>query len=68
MVVQTELMHVDSCVQYKASASTGMNKHLQVHAAAATSLPAVLDGPGDVGELVPGMSGRVEGKNRWNCI
>ena len=34
---------------------------MQVHAAAATSLPAVLDGPGDVGELVPEVSGSVEG-------
>ena len=29
----------------------------QVHAAAATSLPAVLGGPGGVGEPVPGTSG-----------
>ena len=31
----------------------------QLHAAAATSLPAVLDGPGGVGEPVPGVSGSV---------
>ena len=30
---------------------------IQVHAAAATSLPAVLDGPDGVGDPVPGVSG-----------
>ena len=29
----------------------------QLHVAVATSLPAVLDGPGGVGEPVPGVSG-----------
>ena len=33
----------------------------QVHATAATSLPAVLDGPGGVGEPVLGVSGSVCG-------
>ena len=31
----------------------------QVHAAAATSLPAVLGGPGGVGDPVLGVSGRL---------
>ena len=34
---------------------------MKVHAAAATSLPAVLDGPGGGGEPVVEVSGSVEG-------
>ena len=42
-------------------------KHLQVHTPAATSLPAVLDGPAGAGELVPGVSGSVCG-GKGICI